>query len=227
MGPFDVADKFFRELNTPLDERLRHYFVDSSMVPLMVQARTFLIRQPFSMRQAAHAWRVCRQDIYLTTSAQSLRPAPQQQQQLEAIHRAMWASEAIADADLVGTRILRDQSWGLAPLHGVLSCVTPGFKAATPGGVRVQFPSWLGRNSTRNKRMRLLREAASHAAGRVSASQESVRTAYIPALRGPLLAPLQQVRRDPLPRADPGAITAPPRRHPGAISRRDLGHISA
>lgn len=46
-----MAEKFFREPNTPLDERLRHYFVDSSMVPLMVQARTFPMRPPF-LREA-------------------------------------------------------------------------------------------------------------------------------------------------------------------------------
>ena len=37
VGPFDVADKFFKESNAPLEKRLRHYFVDSSMTPLMVQ----------------------------------------------------------------------------------------------------------------------------------------------------------------------------------------------
>tara|TARA_B100000780_G_C20765240_1_gene303888 strand:- start:94 stop:282 length:189 start_codon:yes stop_codon:yes gene_type:complete len=36
-GAFDVAGKFFREANTPLDTRIRHYFVDSSMCPLLVQ----------------------------------------------------------------------------------------------------------------------------------------------------------------------------------------------
>ena len=39
VGPFDVADKFFKEPRTPLDTRLRHYFVDSGMTPLMVQVR--------------------------------------------------------------------------------------------------------------------------------------------------------------------------------------------
>ena len=38
VGAFDVAGKFFREArDTPLDARLRHYFVDSSMCPLLVQ----------------------------------------------------------------------------------------------------------------------------------------------------------------------------------------------
>eukprot|EP00967_Tisochrysis_lutea_P064270 scaffold83181_cov25-Tisochrysis_lutea.AAC.5 len=38
-GPFDVADKFFKEANAPLDARIRHYFVDSSLTPLLVQVR--------------------------------------------------------------------------------------------------------------------------------------------------------------------------------------------
>lgn len=37
VGPFDVADKFFKEPNMQLDKRLRNYFVDSSLMPLMIQ----------------------------------------------------------------------------------------------------------------------------------------------------------------------------------------------
>eukprot|EP00966_Prymnesium_polylepis_P135541 3133198-Prymnesium_polylepis.1 len=35
VGPFDVADKFFTKPTEPLDNRLRNYFVDSGMTPLM------------------------------------------------------------------------------------------------------------------------------------------------------------------------------------------------
>jgi hypothetical protein len=39
-GPFDVADKFFKEASAPLETRIRNYFVDSGMTPLLVQVRT-------------------------------------------------------------------------------------------------------------------------------------------------------------------------------------------
>eukprot|EP00965_Chrysotila_dentata_P108384 3579742-Pleurochrysis_carterae.AAC.14 len=39
VGPFDVAHKFFNHANASVESRLRHYFVDSSMTPLLVQAR--------------------------------------------------------------------------------------------------------------------------------------------------------------------------------------------
>jgi len=87
-------------------------------------------------------------------------------------------------------RITRDQAWSLAPLHGALACVRPGFHMAGNIG-KVNFPAWLGRNSSANKRMRLLHECAAHMHAHISGSGEEVRQAYIPALRGPLLAPLR------------------------------------
>ena len=61
----------------------------------------------------------------------------------------------------VGCRIMSDQQWSLAPLHGVLACARPGFMLAGPLG-RPGFPSWLGKNSTMTKRARLLREFGGH-----------------------------------------------------------------
>ena len=37
VGPFDVADKFFTQPNSPFETRLRHYFTDSGMTPLLVR----------------------------------------------------------------------------------------------------------------------------------------------------------------------------------------------
>jgi replication factor C subunit 1 len=167
VGAFDVADKFFRNDGSTLETRLRHYFVDSSMTPLLVH------------------------ENFLSCTAntpQHLR-APAQIQAWQ-LHRAMKASEAIADSDLVGTRILKDQQWGLAPLHGVLSTITPGtmMRGNPPG--RMGFPGWLGRNSTANKRQRILREATCRMSGTISGSKTEVRQSYIPALRPQLVAPL-------------------------------------
>ena len=92
-------------------------------------------------------------------------------------------------ADVVGCRIMSDQQWSLAPLHGVLACARPGFLLAGPLG-RPGFPSWLGRNSTGTKRMRLLRELGGHMQVHASGDKAEIRQAYVPALRHTLLAPL-------------------------------------
>ena len=165
VGPFDVADKFFKEPRSELDRRLRHYFVDSSMTPLLVQ------------------------ENYLSVPVQPPPQLPPEQHGAWQLHRAMQAADYIASSDVIGGRIMREQEWSLAPLHGALSCVAPGYFMQGNLG-RVQFPSWLGRNSTATKRQRLLREATSHMQAQISGSKEEVRQTYVPALRKPLLRPL-------------------------------------
>jgi len=133
VGPFDVADKFFREPNADFDRRLRHYFVDTSMTPLLVY------------------------ENYLSVSPPPPPGLPPAQLQAWLLHRATLASDFIACSDVVGARILKEQQWGLAPLHGALSCLAPGYMMQGNLG-RLQFPQWLGRNSTGNsKRQRTLR----------------------------------------------------------------------
>jgi len=170
VGPFDVADKFFKEPNTPLDKRLRHYFVDSGMTPLMVQ------------------------DSYLSVSM-NLPAMPAMQRELMGLERVAMASESIASADVVGKRISSEQQWALAPLHGILSCCAPGYYAQGNIG-RINFPSWLGRNSTCLKRHRQLRECTSRMQAHVSGSKEEVRQAYVPALRELLLRPMRELGAD-------------------------------
>ena len=103
VGPFDVADKFFREPNADFDRRLRHYFVDTSMTPLLVY------------------------ENYLSVSPPPPPGLPPAQLQAWLLHRATLASDFIACSDVVGARILKEQQWGLAPLHGALSCLAPGY----------------------------------------------------------------------------------------------------
>jgi len=158
-----VADKFFKEANAPLDARIRHYFVDSSLTPLLVQ------------------------ENYLTAIGAG-GPAPQQQ--MQALNRAASAAEAIAQADVIGTRIVREQQWGLAPVHGVMSCAKPGWHAAGHIG-QLKFPSWLGRNSTFIKRQRLLREVSSHIQPHISGSRAEIRASYLAGLRRPLVRGLE------------------------------------
>ena len=128
---------------------------------------------------------------YLTVNTAAAMPpgVPPARAAMMTLQRMATASDFLASADTVGARILKEQLWALAPLHGVLSCVAPGFHMQGNLG-RVQFPSWLGRNSTATKRQRQLREATCHMQAAVSGSNTEVRASYIPALRPRLLAPM-------------------------------------
>ena len=70
-GAFDVAGKFFREANAPLDTRLRHYFVDSSMCPLLVQ-ESYVGVNAFMPDGMAPAQREARRMARIADAAQSI-----------------------------------------------------------------------------------------------------------------------------------------------------------
>ena len=123
---------------------------------------------------------------------------PPAQRDMLGLSRIVMASEAIAESDVVGKRISSEQQWSLAPLHGIMSCCAPGFFAQGTIG-RVNFPAWLGRNSTSTKRQRLLRECTSHMQAQISGSKEEVRQSYVPALREALLRPLRDRGADGIP----------------------------
>ena len=115
--PWDVAQRFFKEaMSSSFETRLRHYFVDTSMTPLLVH-ENYLAVTPALPPGNARA----RNDLLH-------------------LNRLASASEFMAHADVVGSRLVREQQWGLAPLHGALSCVAPGFHMQGSLG-RLQFPS--------------------------------------------------------------------------------------
>ena len=174
VGAFDVGGKFFREPNRPLDAKLRDYFVDGSMTPLLVQ------------------------DSYLNVTYNLPPGVPNDRAGLMKMQRAAQAAESIAEGDVVGNKIGKEQQWGLAPLHGVLACAKPAWHAQGMVG-RPNFPSWLGRNSTATKRTRLLRECASHMQANASGDKSEIRQAYLPALRARLLRPLLDQGNDGIP----------------------------
>ena len=99
VGPFDVAARLFAPGAQSLDGRLRHYFVDSSMMPLMVQ------------------------ESYLNSNWAGVSNDALK------LQRASLAADAIASADVLGKRIVSEQLWSLSQAHGALSCVAPGFYA--------------------------------------------------------------------------------------------------
>ena len=59
-------------------------------------------------------------------------------------------------ADLIDTRIRKEQDWGLMPAFGFMSSVYPAEMVAESIGFP-QFPSWLGKFSSERKHKRLIK----------------------------------------------------------------------
>jgi replication factor C subunit 1 len=67
------------------------------------------------------------------------------------------ASEYITFGDRINTIIRNTQNWSLLSDYIISSCVAPSFACNNMLGFP-EFPNWLGKNSTSNKNIRLMRE---------------------------------------------------------------------
>ena len=117
LSPFEIVPRFFATAGAgTLNDRIDLYFMDYGMVPLMVQ------------------------EMYIKSKL-NLPPttAPgKSRAELIGLQRLSDAAESISDADLFENKIRREQDWGLLPVHGVLSCIRPGYIARGSVGF-VQF----------------------------------------------------------------------------------------
>eukprot|EP01092_Planopodium_desertum_P013939 TRINITY_DN68706_c0_g1_i2.p2 TRINITY_DN68706_c0_g1~~TRINITY_DN68706_c0_g1_i2.p2 ORF type:complete len:212 (-),score=20.30 TRINITY_DN68706_c0_g1_i2:830-1465(-) len=64
---------------------------------------------------------------------------------------------------------------------------------------RVEFPTWLGKNSSRNKKLRQLQEISAHMYSKTRANAESVLTDYLPHLLPLLTQPLLAQGKEGIP----------------------------
>jgi len=79
-----------------------------------------------------------------------------------------------------------DQLWEFLPLCAILTIQTGYFASGQSGGYLSgypEFPSWMGKNSSRGKKSRLLKELAHHMNYSISTGNADLRMAYLPALR--------------------------------------------
>mmetsp|Transcript_6813 Transcript_6813/g.6078 ORF Transcript_6813/g.6078 Transcript_6813/m.6078 type:complete len:306 (+) Transcript_6813:2-919(+) len=111
----------------------------------------------------------------------------------------VFASQSIADGDIIDKDIRSSQQYSALPYHGVLSSLKPAQYASNVGNVsgRIMFPSWLGKFSGRRKNDRLMSELATN----MNSSQEiqssgvtgTVLTLdYLQTLKDKMCAPLQR-----------------------------------
>ena len=168
MGPFEAAAPLLSNSLPTLSDKLDHYFVDYSLIPLFVQ------------------------ENYLNLHPRpSARPLSQKEESLRQFSLFARAAESIALGDVLSASMIRDQAWDLLPVHGVLSAIRP--TQIVNGDLRSQlhFPNFFGRLSTTNRLSRALsdvRWALYRQTGGTSA--RGVREDYIPVLHIALTSPL-------------------------------------
>ncbi|XP_071503769.1 replication factor C subunit 1-like [Diadema antillarum] len=100
------------------------------------------------------------------------------------------AADSLCQSDLVEKTIRSRMHWRLLPLQAVFASVIPGTALQGYMGHMINFPSWLGKNSTRGKNFRLLQELQMHTRMRTSASIRDLNQEYLPRLRRFLTDPL-------------------------------------
>ena len=111
--------------------------------------------------------------------------------ELDALARLSHAADAMSDYGVAENYVRGgDQVWALLPLCAALT-VKVGHHAGGPRGGFLsgypEFAGWLGKNSSRGRRRRLLRELGHHMNYRISCDATELRLRYVPALRRHLL----------------------------------------
>ncbi|GMT11108.1 hypothetical protein PFISCL1PPCAC_2405, partial [Pristionchus fissidentatus] len=109
------------------------------------------------------------------------------------------AADLIAWGDTIEKTIRSGGSWKLLNEQSMLSAALPTM--AMDGQIRsmIQFPAWLGKNSTAGKRQRMMRQIEHHAHLKISASCSSLVTDYVPVLREKLTRPLIEKKNEGVP----------------------------
>jgi replication factor C subunit 1 len=107
--------------------------------------------------------------------------------ELDALDQVYKATAAMSDFGMCEESLRGgDQNWSLLPLCSVLA-VKVGYHAGGPTGGFLpgypEFAGWLGKNSTRNKKVRLLQEFCRHMNYKVSADAPELRMNYLPIIR--------------------------------------------
>lgn len=168
-GPFDAVPALLGSSydRMSLADKIDQYFIDSSLVPLMIQ------------------------ENYIKCKANSQRVIRGKGSAPSFMDLCSAAAESISDADWVESLIRgSNQEWSLAPFHAVMSCVRPAYFCHGNMGGRVDFAGWLGQNSKQTKNLRLLGEITKHSYLQTATGKSEMRLCYGPVLASFLLGPL-------------------------------------
>jgi replication factor C subunit 1 len=110
---------------------------------------------------------------------------------LGVLERMSQASDAMSDFAEAENGLRGGQNWSLLPFCAMLAVKT-GFHAGGPNGGGLpgfpDFTSWLGRNSSKGKKARLLHELQHHMNYKISGGAQEMRLSYLPVLRDRFLS---------------------------------------
>lgn len=159
-SPFDACQLILSG-KSDLNERYNCFFVDYSLIPLLVQENYIEVAKNGIFKNPAF-------------------------DDASKLNRLAAAADALSDMELAGSSIMgENQHWELLPAHAGM-CVRAG--ALVQGFQAVpSFPRWLGKNSTKNKKHRLTQEIVLHTSLSIRQGFLPVRLEYVPYLREILL----------------------------------------
>jgi replication factor C subunit 1 len=170
VGPFDAVQRLFSSNSgLGLDDRMSLYFIDYSFVPLFIE-ENFVSVAPLYAREKAQG----RADLQTLAHLECLAEA----------------ADSISDGDLLEQSIRRGQNWELLSSHAICSTVRPAWLVRGTLSSQVAFPTWLGRQSALNKKMRLLRELHIHMQKSAQGGNTDIAMDYLRPLRARLTQPL-------------------------------------
>ncbi|XP_065350449.1 replication factor C subunit 1 isoform X2 [Cloeon dipterum] len=102
------------------------------------------------------------------------------------------AADSIAQGDLVENIIRTNQAWGLLPVQAIYSTVTPGIVLRGRLTSQAMFPSWLGKNSKKNKFDRMASELQMHMRLSITGSKSAVQLDYLNALQSRIFTSMKK-----------------------------------
>jgi len=163
----------FRMSRDPTKFNLRYdgFFVDYDLIPLLIQQH------------------------YPSAVQASTRTGGKNHQ--EALQSLLDAAEAACDADIVQNYIRGKQRWDLLPVSAALNLRVTTIAGGSIGFAG--FPEWLGKNSNRSKRNRMVNEMSIHMRQFCSISPKSLRLDLFDPLRDALLQPLLMKQKGGVP----------------------------
>ncbi|CAG9853876.1 unnamed protein product [Phyllotreta striolata] len=106
------------------------------------------------------------------------------------LKRVAQAADAISRGDLIDAKIRSTNSWSLLDCQAIYSSVLPGHYMSGKFTNKINFPSWLGKNSARNKRKRLLSELYAHTRACTSGNICALKLDYLTPLRNAIITPM-------------------------------------
>ncbi|XP_076082907.1 replication factor C subunit 1-like [Mytilus galloprovincialis] len=165
LGPFEVCRKVFaggaETAGMTLNDKSDLFFHDYSFGPLFVQ-ENYIHVVPYAAKGNVG-------------------------KHLSQLSRA---ADSLCDGDLVDKCVRTGQQWGLLPTQAIYASVIPGEHMRGGMSQMIQFPQWLGKNSSTGKHDRILQELQTHMRLNVSCDKRGLNMDYLPFMRTSLTNPL-------------------------------------